>query len=105
MEKSNKIQLRKKFLAKRDRLTPVARIHASATIRQRLFGRVEWLQAHTVLIYASFRSEVDTRKLIQDALAQKKRVVLPVIDKGNKEIGLSELQAFGDLAPGAFPGI
>ena len=69
-----KIQLRKKFLALRDQLTPVARARASAIIRHRLFGQAAWRQASTVLIYVSFRSEVETLKLIQGALEQKKRV-------------------------------
>jgi len=56
-------------------------------------------------MYVSFRSEVDTHKLIQEALALKKRVILPIADRGKKEIGLSELQAYGDLAPGPFEGI
>ena len=76
MEKQNKSTLRKNFLKKRDALTPVERTHASSMIRQQVFSRQEWMRAHTVLLYSSFGSEVDTQKLIQDALAQKKRVVL-----------------------------
>ena len=105
MEKTSKSALRKKFLKLRDALAPADRLRHSGLIRQQIFGRTEWLRAHTVLTYVSFRSEVDTHKLIQDALRQKKRLVLPVIDRGRKEIGLSELQSYGDLAPSAFPGI
>ncbi len=100
MEKQNKSDLRKKYLQKRDRITPVARARDSAIIRQRVFGRPEWEDAHTILAYVSFRSEVETHKLIQEGLAQKKRMVLPVIDPATQEIHLSELGAWGDLAPG-----
>src|SRR5437868_3330780 len=98
MEKSNKNNLRKKFLQKRDALKPADIARDSAIIRQRVFQQREWQDARTILAYASFGSEVDTHKLLQEALAQKKRVVLPIADRGKKEIGLSELQAYGDLA-------
>ena len=105
MEKQQKDRIRKQFLKTRDALKPADRLRDSASIRQRVFSSVDWRTAQTVLMYVSFRSEVDTHKLLQDALAQKKRVVLPVSDRNRKEIGLSELQAYGDLAPGSFEGI
>jgi 5-formyltetrahydrofolate cyclo-ligase len=101
MEKSNKNDLRKKFAQKRDRLTPVARARDSAIIRQRVFNLPEWKKARTILAYVSFRSEVETHSLIQDALNQNKRMVLPVIDPTTKTIHLSELKTWGDLAAGA----
>src|ERR1044072_2860090 len=99
MEKQTKAALRKRFIAKRDRLTPGERARASAIIRQRVFKEPVWRDARTILAYVSFRSEVETHKLIQEALAQHKRVVLPVIDPKSREIHLSELIAWGDLAP------
>src|SRR5258706_11145185 len=100
MEKQIKFDLRKKYLQKRDRLTPVDRARDSAIIRQRVFGRPEWVNSQTVLAYVSFRSEVETHKLIQEGLARNKRIVLPVIDPVTEELQLSELKAWGDLAPG-----
>jgi 5-formyltetrahydrofolate cyclo-ligase len=105
MEKPNKKSIRKKYLEKRDRLTPVARARDSAIIRQRIFRHPDWQDSHTILTYVSFRSEVETHKLIQEALAQKKRVIVPVVDPDEKEIHLSELQAFTDLSPSEFHGI
>jgi 5-formyltetrahydrofolate cyclo-ligase len=103
--KPDKDTLRTEFLQKRDAISETDRARDSALIRQRVLQSPEWQSARTLLLYASFRSEVDTHKLMQDALAQKKRLVLPIADRGKKEIGLSELQNYGDLAPGAFPGI
>ena len=102
MENPNKSDLRKKFLQKRNRLTPVARARDSAMIRHRIFSHPHWQDVHTLLLYVSFGSEVETKKLIQEALAQRKRVVVPVIDPKRKELDLSELTALGDLAPGAY---
>jgi 5-formyltetrahydrofolate cyclo-ligase len=105
MEKQTKTQLRKKFLAFRDKLTPVARARDSAIIRQRIFRHPAWQDAQTILIYVSFRSEVETLKLIQEALDRKKRIVVPIVDAERKEVSLSELRAVGDLAAGTIPGI
>ncbi|OGR89074.1 MAG: 5-formyltetrahydrofolate cyclo-ligase [Elusimicrobia bacterium RIFCSPLOWO2_01_FULL_59_12] len=105
MEKQNKTSLRKEFLKKRDRLTPAARARDSAIIRQRVLAHPEWQDVHTLLTYVSYRSEVETYKLIQEAIARRKRVVVPVMDPESKELRLSELHALGDLAPGAFHGI
>ncbi len=105
MEKSNKSELRKRFIQKRDQLTPIERTRDSALIRHRIFSHPHWQDVHTILMYVSFRSEVETGKLIQETLAQRKRVVVPVVDAKRKELDLSELTALGDLAPGAFHGI
>jgi 5-formyltetrahydrofolate cyclo-ligase len=105
MEKPKKSDIRKSILKKRDALTPIERSRDSAIIRQRIFQTPEWNDAHTVLIYASYKSEVDTTKLIKTALENGKRVVLPVIDERDHQIRISELKSFGDLAPGHFHGI
>ena len=101
-ELMTKAELRKKFLKKRDALDPIARARDSAIIRHRIFHQVEWHDIQTLAVYVSFRSEVETQKLIREALAQKKRVVLPVVDLKRKEIDFCELHSFGDLAPGPY---
>jgi 5-formyltetrahydrofolate cyclo-ligase len=105
MEKQTKNQLRKTYLEKRDGLNAVTRARDSAIIRHRVLHHPEWRIAETILTYVSIRSEVETLKLIQEAFAQKKRVVVPVIDPDRKHISLSELRAVGDLAAGKFHGI
>ena len=104
MEKT-KVDLRKSYLEKRDSLTPISRARDSAIIRHRVVHHLEWQDANTVLMYVSFRSEVDTHKLIKEALEQQKRVIIPVTDTIHKEVTLSELRSYGDLAPGPFHGI
>jgi len=95
----NKSQLRKSFLASRDELTPAVRARHSAMIRHRILHHPLWQEAHTFLTYVSFRSEVDTHKLIQEAFLHRKKVVVPT-SKADNPIGMSELKAYGDLAPG-----
>jgi len=56
---------------------------------------------HTVLFFASFRSEVETLHMVRRALADGKRVVLPKV-KG-RELELFEIRDVErDIAPGAW---
>jgi 5-formyltetrahydrofolate cyclo-ligase len=85
----------------RSNLTPEQRRAASAEIEARLFSLAEFRDAATVMFYASFQSEVETHRMIRRALAEGKRVVLPVV-KG-KELELLEIENFDrDVASGAW---
>lgn len=57
--------------------------------------------AQTLLVYISFGGEVETRRLIEAAFVKKKRVVVPVMEKG-KGMLLSELTSLKDLTPGLY---
>ena len=59
-----------------------------------------WISAHTTLLYHSLPDEVDTHGLILDALAQGKRVLLPVVS--GDELELHELLQHSSLREGAF---
>src|ERR1044071_112902 len=99
-----KTQLRKTYLEIRDQLKPEERARYSATIRQRVQRHTQWEDADTILTYVSFRSEVDTQKLIQEALEAHKRIVVPITNTKTREMTFSELQSIGDLHPGAYEG-
>ena len=61
----------------------------------------EYKSAHTVLFFASFRTEVDTAPMIRRALTFGKRVVLPKVE--GAELALLEIADFdNDVAPGAW---
>lgn len=98
----SKPDLRKAILEKRDKIPPVIRTRDSAIIRQRLFQQTAWADAGTILSYLSFGSEVDTHKLLPEALQKSKRMVVPVCDATKQELSLSELHRMGDLAPGPY---
>lgn len=96
-----KKEIRKKVLAVRDTLLPGQRRAKSREIEERLFSLPEFKSAHTVLFFASFRSEVDTWPMIRRALAAGKRVVLPKVV--GTELGLFEIADFdNDVFPGAW---
>jgi 5-formyltetrahydrofolate cyclo-ligase len=105
MALTNKADLRKQFLEKRDRLKPAARTRDSALIRQRLLRHTAWEDAGTIAVYVSFGSEVETHKLIEKGLTQRKLIVVPWVNPKTKEMAFSELLRLGDLAPGFYKNI
>ncbi|HEX9021207.1 MAG TPA: 5-formyltetrahydrofolate cyclo-ligase [Nitrospirota bacterium] len=96
-----KKEIRKKTLQARDSLPPGQRSLKSRQIEERLFSLPEYKAAHSVLFFASFRSEVDTLPMIRRALGEGKRVVLPKV-KG-EELELFEIgNPDSDVSPGAW---
>lgn len=95
-----KKSLRELFLAKRDGITEENKKINESAIRRRLFSLEYFKEAKTILFYASFRSEVDTIKSIQNTLKLKKRVVLPVVDTKHKQLKLYEVHDTSELSPG-----
>lgn len=55
---------------------------------------------HVFAIFHSFRSEVDTHRLIESLLLMGKVVACPIIDKGNMHF--IEIKNLDDLEPGHF---
>src|SRR5207244_1090481 len=63
----------------------------------------EYVRARGIACYVNKDSEVNTRPLIRAALDQEKRVLIPVVKKGDIELFFSETKDLGsELAPGTF---
>ena len=94
--------LREVVLARRDALTGAQRRGADEALRARLAALPEVAGAHTILCFASFRTEIDTMPFIARCLAQGATVALPLI------VGPHHMEAFAvsdparDLVPGRF---
>ncbi len=71
----DKKTLRQTVLARRDTLNNREREAKSARIVERLITLPEYRSARTLFIYADFRSEVMTRKLMRQAIEEGKRVL------------------------------
>lgn len=97
---SQKQALRDKILRKRDALPPEIKAEKDKSIQQKLFVLPEFREATTVVLYASFRSEVDTLKILEDALSGGKRIVLPRVDKERRRLVLYETEGLNELFPG-----
>ncbi len=75
--KKQKNQIRQRILQKRDALPEELRRAYSRQITEKVLETDSYRQAENILIYVSFRSEVETMELIRCALQDGKRVYLP----------------------------
>lgn len=73
-----KAELRKRARALRDSLPEATRAAWSAAICQHVLALPAYHAAQTVHVFLSIHSEVDTAPIIRHALAQGKRVVVPI---------------------------
>ncbi len=105
MANTAKSELRKDVLARRSALDQTAISRDSAIIRQRLLRLPEWEDAGSVLCYVSMMHEVDTHKLIEEALGRRKRVIVPVISEDKQTGFLSELRSLRELSSSRIPGL
>ncbi len=96
--------IRKEIIRLRDAIPLEVRKAKDRMIRQRLIHLAEYGNADTVMLFASFRAEVDTEPIILDALSRGKRVVLPKVERAKKELLLYRIESTDELREG-FMGI
>ncbi len=96
--KTLKSGIRKKSLEKRNSLSLEQILSKSARIQSFLQQIPEFNKARCVMLYASFKSEVDTKEIMIDSLNKGKRVVVPCSNA--ERINPCEIKGFQDLAPG-----
>jgi 5-formyltetrahydrofolate cyclo-ligase len=100
VEKEN---LRRYMLRLRDRQSISEIEQKSQDIIDQVLHLHEYVRARGIACYVSKDSEVNTRVLIRTALDQEKRILIPVVKKGDIELFFSEIKDLGsDLAPGTF---
>ncbi|MGM0368790.1 MAG: 5-formyltetrahydrofolate cyclo-ligase [Bacillota bacterium] len=89
-----KREQRKKLLAIRKKLSAREVRAKSKSITTQLFNTEEFDQARTILSYIDFNNEVKTKPIIKRMLADSKRVVVPITDRAENRLYLSELRDF-----------
>ena len=96
-----KEELRKEIKEKRRNISKEEQRKKSKEIKEKLFGLREYKNAKTVLFYVSYDGEVFTHDMIKEALNEKK-VVVPISNKDDHSLILSELISFGDLEESSY---
>ena len=100
VEKEN---LRRYMLRLRDRQSVGEIEQKSQDIIDQVLHLHEYVRARGIACYVNKDSEVNTRPLIRATLNQEKRVLIPVVKKGDIELFFSEIKDLGsELAPGTF---
>jgi 5-formyltetrahydrofolate cyclo-ligase len=95
-----KKRLREKLLKRRDTIPQEKKVLKESSIEKRLFELDVFRKAESILMYVSFRSEVDTRGYLQDIIASGKKLVLPVVNSRQKVLKLYEIKDMSELVPG-----
>ena len=96
-----KENLRKEIKEKRRKQSKKEQRKKSKEIKEKLFSLKEYKDAKTVLFYVSYDSEVFTHDMIKDALKEKK-VVVPISNKKDRSLILSELKSWNYLEIGSY---
>ena len=93
---SKKKEMRARLLLQRGDLPTEVCAAKSREISNRLLASPEFQTARAVQCYVANAAEVQTERVILEALRLKKRVIVPVIHPNNRSFSLSEL---ADLHP------
>lgn len=99
----NKKELRRLIISRRDQLKDEEILAKSHQIAERLFRLPAYREAETVMFFISFDSEVVTKPMVENALAEGKTVLAPRARTRTKELIPSRILDWEeDLAPGAY---
>jgi 5-formyltetrahydrofolate cyclo-ligase len=96
----DKSAIRKEALKRRDDITHSAKSQKDSAITAKVLSLDVLIPAYKILLYASFKSEVDTTNLIKYCLSQGKHVVLPKVDAKKMLLMLYEIKDISELNRG-----
>ncbi len=96
IEERRKRTLRKLALQRRDKLSQEQIAAKSHAIAQRVLRLQMWQDARVVMGYHAFNSEVRTDELLNAALQQGKRIVLPRVCLQRRELDLYYIDGLTD---------
>ncbi|MDD5439716.1 MAG: 5-formyltetrahydrofolate cyclo-ligase [Candidatus Omnitrophica bacterium] len=99
---NNKVNIRKEILNRLTKQDRDERKRKSGMIRDKLFSLPCFAEAHVVMFYVSREEEVDTHRMIKEALRIGKDVVVPYSVIETQEIIPSRLENEGDLEKGPY---
>lgn len=101
--RERKQELRAEALRRRRAIDPKELAGLSSRVEAHLLSLHEYKDARLLISYCAKDDEVQTRPIIERALADGKRVAVILTDVPSKTLSFSEIKSFeDDLAPGAF---
>ena len=95
-------KLRVKIKAWRASLSPEEKAALDDGVRRRLLATYQYRDCRTLMIYVSTPIEVDTRAVIEAALASGRRVAVPRCVPGTREMTFHYIESLSQLRPGTF---
>ncbi len=98
----DKADIRRWMLEKRCSISDEKSIEISLTIQQKLFLTPRYKEANIIALYSSFRGEVKTERLIERALFDGKKVVMPKISMEDYRMHFIAISAKDDLMTNSY---
>lgn len=98
----NKKEIRKNILNIRDNQNISDKNKNDLEILKNVLSLEEVKNATTIMIFVSYKSEVDTHELIKEFIKRGKRVLVPIVDMSTKTLLLSEIKNLNDLEVGSY---
>lgn len=98
----NKKEVRRTVLKERAKLSPELHEAYSTRIMELVASTTYYKNAKTIMCFVSFGSEMDTSVIINKALEDRKRVVVPIAVHETKELIPSVITSMDELEPGYF---
>ncbi|MBQ4529876.1 MAG: 5-formyltetrahydrofolate cyclo-ligase [Lachnospiraceae bacterium] len=95
-----KKEIRREILKKRDMISLEYRREADEKIFQKLISLKEYKESSLIMPYINYKSEVDTKRLIVQALGEQKRVAVPKVLNRNGEMEFYEITSLEQLISG-----
>jgi len=99
---AEKERLRRRILLLREQQTASEVETKSLKITETLTQLPEYRKALVIASYVDKGNEVQTRPLIRKALASRKNVLIPMVNKERRSLDFSEIKSLDELVPGAF---
>lgn len=99
---AEKERLRRRILQLRNQQTPAEVRAKSLRITETVTGLPEYRKARVIASYVDKGSEVRTRPIIRKALASRKSILVPIVNKESRNLLYSEIKGLHELAPGAY---
>lgn len=96
----NKREIRRQVLRQRDSISAENKEIKDASIRGILIDSPEFKKAHSILFYASYKSEVDTFGIMKYSISAKKTIALPKVNTETSSLDIYEIKDLSELASG-----
>lgn len=98
----DKSLFRKKILKERSKISKEDRLSMGNKIIDRFKSTDFYKNSQTIMIYISFGTEIHNHEFIKDALAEGKRILVPVTFHSPRMMKPSEIKSFDELEPGYY---
>lgn len=98
----SKKSIRRLVQERKDVLSKDERQNLDNIIFDKVINSYAYKNSHTIFIFVSYNNEVDTHKIIKQALRDKKILCVPKIISKEEGMDIVQIKSFEDLKEGAY---